>query len=127
LKILLDTQALILAGRNELPKPAATAYTLKSNQIYFSLVSLWEIGIKTALGKLRFKHKITDYHSLLETKLGILPLSIETIHIETAVSLPFYHKDPFDRLIIGQALTEDFVILGSDAYFDSYGCRRIWD
>ena len=51
MKILLDTQALILAGRDELPAAASRAFSLPSNQIYFSLVSLWEIGIKTSLKK----------------------------------------------------------------------------
>lgn len=127
MNVLLDTQALLLAGRDELPKPAAAAYTLKANKVYFSLVSLWEIGIKSALGKLRFQRKITEYHELLIEELGLLPLNIEAKHIEKAVSLPFYHKDPFDRLIIGQALVENFVILGSDGYFESYGCKRIWE
>ena len=127
MKILLDTQALILAGRNQLPKPATLAYSSTSNEVFFTLVSLWEIGIKAALGKLRFHRKITEYHEMLVNELGLIPLSIEPKHIEKAVALPPHHKDPFDRLILGQALTENFLILGSDAHFDAYGCKRIWD
>ena len=127
MKLLLDTQTLILAGRDQLPKSATLAYKSNSNTVYFTLVSLWEIGIKSALGKLRFQRKISEYHELLVEELGLLPLAIEMLHIEKAVSLPFHHKDPFDRLIIGQALVEGFTVLGSDGYFDSYGCKRIWD
>src|SRR5690348_4200302 len=122
MKILLDTQALILAGRDELPGQAAQAFTSPSNDVYFTLVSLWEIGIKAALEKLRFKRKITEYYDLLTNELGLVPLEIHPKHIEKAVGLPFHHKDPFDRLIIGQALTENLTILTSDHHFDSYGC-----
>lgn len=127
MKILLDTQALILAGRDQLPKTAARVYLAGSNEIYFSLVSLWEIGIKAALGKLRFKRKIMDYYDLLIHEMALNALTIDPAHIEKAVSLPFHHKDPFDRLIIGQALVENMTILGSDTHFGSYGCKRIWD
>jgi len=126
-KILLDTQALILAGRDQLPKLAADTFTSSSNEVYFTLVSLWEIGIKSALGKLRFKRKITEYHDLLVNELGLIPLSIDPNHIEKAVGLPFHHKDPFDRLIIGQALTENLTIVSSDTHFASYGCKQLWD
>jgi PIN domain nuclease of toxin-antitoxin system len=126
-KILLDTQALILAGRDQLPKRATEAFTSTSNEVYFSLVSLWEIGIKSALGKLRFKRKITEYHDLLINELELIPLSIDPQHIEKAVGLPFHHKDPFDRLIVGQALTENLTIVSSDAHFASYGCKQLWD
>jgi PIN domain nuclease of toxin-antitoxin system len=126
MKILLDTQALILAGRNELPATASRAFSLPSNQIYFSLVSLWEIGIKTSLGKLAFPHQITQYHSMLVNKLGLYELSISPEHIEKSVSLPFHHRDPFDRLIVGQTLVEDFTLMGSDQVFKTYGCKVIW-
>ena len=127
MKILLDTQALILAGRDQLPKSAANAFTSSSNDVYFTLVSLWEIGIKAALGKLRFKRTLTEYHDLLVNELGLIPLTIDPKHIEKAVGLPFHHRDPFDRLIIGQALTEELTIITSDAHFTSYGCKQIWD
>ena len=126
MKILLDTQALILAGRDELPKQASHAFCLPSNQIYFSLVSLWEIGIKASLGKLKFNQTVTEYHTLLVDKLGLYELSISAEHIEKAVSLPFHHKDPFDRLIIGQALVNNFTLMGADQVFEKYGCNVIW-
>jgi PIN domain nuclease of toxin-antitoxin system len=127
MKILLDTQALILAGKGSLPKAANLAYTSDGNDVYFSLASLWEIGIKAALGKLQFRRKLTEYYSLLKDEVGLIPIGIEAEHIEKAVNLPYHHKDPFDRLIIGQALTENLTILTSDSHFDSYGCKRIWD
>lgn len=127
MNILLDTQALILAGRDELPQRASKAFCLPSNAIYFSLVSLWEIGIKASLGKLDFNQQIGEYRTLLVDDLGLRELNISCEHIEKAVSLPFHHRDPFDRLIIGQALLEGFVLMGSDQHFDAYGCKVIWD
>jgi len=127
LRILLDTQALILAGRNQLPRPAARAYTSRSNEVYFSRASLWEIGIKASLGKLKFPRSITKYYDALVEQFALKPLSIEAVHIDRAVNLPWHHRDPFDRLLIGQALEEDLALIGADSRFDWYGCRRIWD
>jgi len=127
LRILLDTQALILAGRNQLPRPAARAYTSRSNEVYFSLASLWEIGIKASLGKLKFPRSITEYYDALVEQFALKPLSIEAVHIDRAVNLPWHHRDPFDRLLIGQALEEDLALIGADSRFDSYGRRRIWN
>jgi PIN domain nuclease of toxin-antitoxin system len=127
LRILLDTQALILAGQNRLPRPAARAYTARSNEVYFSLVSLWEVGIKASLGKLKFPRSITEYYDALVEEFALMPLFIQAVHIERAVNLPWHHRDPFDRLLIGQALEEGLAMIGGDSRFDSYGCRRIWD
>ena len=127
MRILLDTQALILAGRNQLPRPAARAYTSRSNEVYFSLASLWEIGTKAWLGKLKLPRSITEYHDALVEQFALKPLSIEAVHIDRAVNLPWHHRNPFDRLLIGQALEEDLAVIGADSRFGSYGCRRIWD
>lgn len=127
MRILLDTQSLILVGQDHLPALAKATYKDSDNDVYFSLVSLWEIGIKSALGKLKFKRRISEYHSMLIEELALSPLGLEATHIERAVNLPFHHKDPFDRLLIGQALEEGLCVLGADAEFDSYGCERIWE
>lgn len=124
---MIDTQPLILAGRAALPKTATEIFASPTNEIYFSLASLWEIGIKAALGKLRFKRSITNYHQMLVEELGLMALPIEPLHIEKAVSLPFHHKDPFDRLIIGQAIVEKLTILSGDSRFDLYECKRVWE
>ncbi|MBI3535409.1 MAG: type II toxin-antitoxin system VapC family toxin [Deltaproteobacteria bacterium] len=127
MKFLLDTQALIFAGSDKLPKTASSALVSSSNQIYFSTVSLWEIGIKSSLGKLIFKRNLIEYKDLLIDDLGFLFLQIDVSHIEKAVHLPWHHKDPFDRLLIGQALIEGLGVIAHDAQFDRYGCKRVWD
>lgn len=127
MRILLDTKALLLAGRNQLPKPAARAYASGSNEVFFSLASLWEIGIKASLGKLKFPRSIGEYYDGLIDRFALKPLSIEAAHIDRAVTLPWHHRDPFDRLLIGQALEEDLAVIAGDPRFEEYGCRRIWD
>lgn len=127
MRALLDTQSLILVGQDRLPQLAKDTYSDTDNDVYFSLVSLWEIGIKAALGKLRFKRKISEYHDMLIEELGLSPLTLEATHIEKAVNLPFHHRDPFDRLLIGQALVEGLRILCANSQFDLYECERIWD
>ena len=103
------------------------AYTSRSNEVYFSLASLWEIGIKASLGKLRFPRSITEYYEALVEQFALKPLAIEAAHIERTVNLPWHHRNPFDRLLIGQALEEDLAVICGDSRFDTYGCRRIWD
>lgn len=126
MRLLLDTQALILAGCDKLPKAASNALTSSSNQIYFSTVSLWEMGIKASLGKLIFKRNLIEYKDLLVDDFGFLFLQIDVSHIQKAVHLPWHHKDPFDRLLIGQALVEGLNVVAEDSQFDSYGCKRLW-
>jgi PIN domain nuclease of toxin-antitoxin system len=126
MNILLDTQALILAGQSRLPTTAAKAYQAASNEIYFSLASLWEIGIKASLGKLSFDRDLLEYHDALHGEFGLTPLAIHPAHLQVATTLPFHHKDPFDRLLIGQALSERLVVMTGHAIFSDYGCRRIW-
>ena len=90
------------------------------------MVSLWEIGIKVSLKKIRFRRKISAYHSLL-LEIGLTELPIKATHIEHVVKLRKLHKDPFDRLLIGQALTEKLVVISGDSIFEDYGCGRIWE
>lgn len=127
MRILLDTQALILAGQGKLPRKAALAFTDNVNEIFFSHVSLWEMGLKASLGKLKFDHDLLEYHDLLVKDLGLTSLAISVAHLHKCVALPWCHKDPFDRLLIGQALLEDLFIMTGDRVFSDYGCRRIWD
>ena len=126
MKLLIDTQALILAGRDELPKPARALYESPSNDIYFSMASLWEIAIKSSLGKLQFKKGLVEYRRMLVGELGLLFVPIEPEHLEELRTLPFHHKDPFDRLLVGQAMVEGLALFSGDLAFDQYECKRVW-
>ena len=126
MKLLIDTQALILAGRDELLKPARALYESPSNDIYFSMASLLEIAIKASLGKLQFKKGLVEYRRMLVGELGLLFVPIEPEHLEELRTLPFHHKDPFDRLLVGQAMVEGLAIFSGDLAFDQYECKRVW-
>ncbi|TRU05231.1 type II toxin-antitoxin system VapC family toxin [Microcystis aeruginosa] len=98
----------------------------RNNLLFLSLVSVWEIQIKVQLGKLNLDISLSEIVKD-RTKINdvqILPLKLS--HIWTLDTLPYYHKDPFDRLLISQAITENLIIRGVDSVFDSYPVQKIW-
>jgi len=83
------------------------------------------IAIKTSLGKLELQSdfdKITDF--LLANDIEILPVRFN--HLQTLLKLEYYHRDPFDRLIISQGIAEDLIVLSKDAIFVEYPMKLIW-
>jgi len=128
MNLLLDTQALIwfLEGDPRLTSPAQQAIENQSNLKYISMASGWEMAIKTALGKLKLPLPFPElFPGRLET-LGLLILPIQPYHLHRLLEMPRHHGDPFDRLLVAQALCEDFTVIGCDAAFDAYGVRRQW-
>ncbi len=127
-RILLDTQALlwIRMDHPDLTKKARAAYRNERNEVFVSIVSLWEIAIKKSLGKIQLSGSLNAFISSALEFLGLslLPLTVE--HILRLESLPYHHRDPFDRIIVSQALHEKMHILAGDPEFDSYGVKRIW-
>ncbi len=108
---------------------SATAKTLiedPDNTIYLSIASLWEMAIKVSLSKLEIPTPFTEFivGQLQENNIALLKISAE--HTGVVATMPFHHRDPFDRLIIAQALTEQLPIIGKDAVFDLYEIRRHW-
>ena len=92
----------------------------ESNTIYFSLASLWEMSIKSNLGKLRFE---TSYNEFVEEQIvqsRLILLNIDLEHLKINATLPLHHRDPFDRLIISQSLRENIPIITLDSAFDRY-------
>ncbi|MEA5564566.1 type II toxin-antitoxin system VapC family toxin [Anabaena sp. UHCC 0399] len=98
----------------------------ENNQIFLIIASIWEIGIKQSLGKLNFnlplKMFITQQMSLNNFSL----LDIKISHVSTVSQLPLHHRDPFDRMLIAQAIAENIPILSADAIFDTYPIQRLW-
>lgn len=91
-----------------------------------SIASLWEIAIKFSIGKLDLELSIEQ---LIEEQIianGIELLDITTEHIVVVANLPLHHRDPFDRLIIAQAMVEKMPIVGIDNTLDSYSIQRLW-
>ncbi len=123
-RLLLDTQIIIISCRTSF-RLSETAYkALKSphNQCYVSLISLWEIAIKRSIGKLPITETMVDR---VMNDLAIDELALERKHIRAVSNLPLHHRDPFDRLIIAQALAEDLTIVTADRSFAAYGVPLI--
>jgi len=125
--LLLDTHALIWFGENDgqLSIKAKEAIEAPENIKYVSVVSLWEIAIKTSLGKLELNKPLAQITRDIEASdvvlLGISPA--QTLRVE---NLPLHHRDPFDRMLIAQALTEGLGIVTRDPHFTDYGVPIVW-
>jgi PIN domain nuclease of toxin-antitoxin system len=95
--------------------------------LYLSMASLWEIAIKTGLGKLVLPDTPERYIPVMLKVRGIKILAIEQSHVFHIYHLPPHHKDPFDRLLVAQAFLEQLPVLSSDSVFELYGTTRIWN
>lgn len=122
MRLLLDTHIFLwfLAGDERLRESARTLLVEPENEVLLSVASLWEIAIKVNLGKLTldrpFEELIPEQLALLE--IDRLPIRME--HLTALLKLPLHHRDPFDRLIISQALAEGLPVLSSDPEFHKY-------
>jgi PIN domain nuclease of toxin-antitoxin system len=124
MRFLLDTH-LLLWWRDASPLLSARAsaeIAAGENEILVSVASLWEITIKQNLGKLAF---VEDFEAVFsEERFGLLAISFE--HLRRLDTLPPLHRDPFDRLLIAQALAEGMPIVTGDRAFAAYGATLIW-
>lgn len=128
MRILLDTHAFLwtAVGAPQLSENAANLFLEEQNELYLSIASLWEMAIKCSLGKLTFHKPIESYvlDMLQENAIQLLPIDFR--HVMRVSGLPFHHRDPFDRLIVSQAIEEKIAILSCDEVFDAYGIKRLW-
>ena len=126
-KYLLDTHTLIWLIESSSKVPKEIRERLKSPEVivFLSSVSLWEIAIKTSLGKLGLKAPFEKLLSDLN-KTDIVILQIENEYLRSLATLPLIHKDPFDRLLISTALTEGLTILTADENIQKYDVSWIW-
>lgn len=126
--MLLDTQALLwfLLDDSRLSAKAKNCIADTVDSIYVSPASIWEIAIKISIGKYALPEPFAPFwkRQLRINDFTLLPITV--IQTERVVSLPFHHRDPFDRLIIAQSLVESLPVVSCDRIFDSYGVNRIW-
>jgi len=126
---LLDTQALIWAQDDPAKLGKAVIPTLQNpnSDVLLSMATSWEIGIKIAIGKLKLSlpYRAWIAKAVKDLQLTVLPIRLDDI--ERQIILPFHHRDPFDRMIAAQALVEGISVVSSDAIFDTYGVRRLWN
>jgi len=127
MRALLDTSCFLwfIAGSDRLSANARNFILDLNNELMLSAASLWEIAIKVSLGKLdllkSFEELIPD--QIQRNTIGLLPIEIE--HLSTLIKLPFHHRDPFDRLIIAQGVTEGLPVISGDSVFQKYNIEVI--
>jgi PIN domain nuclease of toxin-antitoxin system len=92
----------------------------ETNELWFSVASIWEIGIKVAIGKLQLPEPIDSYISTRMVNLGARFLEITAPHALQAAALPLHHRDPFDRMLIAQAKIEGMTLVSADPIFQQY-------
>lgn len=130
MKLLLDTHVLIwyVDGNPKLSQAATDAIRDTDNSIRISPASCWEIGIKVSIGKLQLNRPFAEFLDLCVDRYGFEFLPIEPKHALAVSRLPFppNHRDPFDRLLVAQALAEGMELVSADPKLDAYGIRRVW-
>lgn len=125
---LLDTHVLLwmLDDKEQLSKTVTNIVTNRSNQLYVSTASFWELAVKKSIGKLVLSRSLLSIlDNLPELSIQVLP--IKSIHVLPIETLRQFHRDPFDRIIITQAMVEEFTIISKDAVFPYYPISVIWD
>ena len=129
MSVLLDTHAVLwaLSGDTRLSKKARHIYDSEADMA-FSVVSLWEIGIKLGLQKKDFALSEGWWRNIPQELVaqGARRLDVEPEHCRIVAELPMHHRDPFDRMLIAQAISTGRRILSIDEKFDDYPVRRIW-
>ncbi len=129
MRVLVDTHALIWFGEGD-DRLSPTARALLDdpvgNTLLLSIASCWEIAVKVSVGKLTVQ---PHYGRFIRTavrkgRFRILPLHLK--HTDLVANLPLHHRDPFDRMLIAQAISEDIPLVSADQAFDAYPVKRLW-
>jgi len=128
MKLLLDTHTVLwwVNEHKKLSLPVKNMLLDDANELYISITSLWEIAIKVSIGKL---YDLSGGVSIFMATLKQMPvtvLAVKQSHIEIVETLPFIHRDPFDRLLVAIAKAEDMAIVTIDENIHKYDVRHVW-
>jgi len=128
MRLLLDTHTFIWAATldERLSSKARDLLLNTDNELFLSTASVWEMTIKASIGKLILKQPIEQTINEQIQINGLCILNIESAHTLAVASLPWHHRDPFDRLLVCQSKLENLTILGCDTTMDAYSASRIW-
>ncbi len=128
MNLLLDTHTFIwwASAPSSLSKKAFRACVNEKNNLILSVVSAWEMQVKQQLGKLELEYPVKELISLQqeENDLHILPVSLD--HVLNLDNLPLHHRDPFDRMLIAQAMQERLLLVSRDNVFSKYPVQLLW-
>jgi PIN domain nuclease of toxin-antitoxin system len=127
-RLLLDTHAFLwwVGADRRLSRKARSAVGAGRNECFVSLATAWEIAIKVSLGSLRVDASLERFLPDQIAANGFQPLPIDLRHTARVATLPFHHRDPFDRLLLAQALEEELAVVTADPVFAEYGVKRVW-
>jgi PIN domain nuclease of toxin-antitoxin system len=127
MKLLLDTHAVLWYLSGDARLRASARRRLQSGaEKFLSIASVWELAIKVSLGKLELDDPLAAVVDAAIHDSNAALLGISTLHAIRVAALPWHHRDPFDRMLVAQALENDLTLLSADAAFDAYGVRRVW-
>jgi PIN domain nuclease of toxin-antitoxin system len=128
MNLLLDTHAFLwfMEGSERISQRARAEIEAADGVRALSVASAWEMAIKSSLGKLHLAKPLGELLPPLLTDAGIELLPIEIADLARVATLPFHHRDPFDRLLAAQALERGFTVVSIDEAFDAYGVARLW-
>lgn len=128
MKLLIDTHILIwyIEGNPSLNQPMLDLIEATENDLYISIASLWEMAIKIGKGKLNLGIEFYELENLLnQLEIKILPIVFSDT--ETYHRLPFQHNDPFDRIIISQAITQNISLMSADYELSACAIHNVWE
>jgi len=126
-RLLLDTHT-VLWFFDDVEKLSGTAYKAildSENEKYVSIASVWEIAVKISLNKLRFDGGTAGFLAAVEEN-GFTILPIKGEYVKLVESLPFFHRDPFDRILVVSAISEGMCLVSADMNIQKYGAAIIW-
>lgn len=128
MKLLLDTHAFFwfIADHQSLSSTGRDMISDAGNEIFLSPATYWEIAIKVSLRKWILNRPYQELVDIAVVKYGFQILPILPTHTERLLNLPFHHRDPFDRLLISQAMVEQLSVISADTAFDAYPIERHW-
>lgn len=128
MKIMMDTHVFLwwIWNSENLSNRSREILLDEEHEFYLSVASMWELSIKVGLGKLALAKPVDRFLSDHLASNDFNRLNITLPHVAGVSTLPLHHRDPFDRLLVSQALVEGMPILGADRIFDSYGVERLW-
>jgi PIN domain nuclease of toxin-antitoxin system len=127
-RLLLDTHTMYwyIEGDRQLSATAGTLIQDASNEVLISPASYWEIAIKISTCKWKLNRTYEEFIDIGLNQYGFRVLPILPTHTARLIGLPFHHRDPFDRLLVAQALIENIPIISKDNPLDAYGITRLW-
>ena len=128
MRVLLDTHAFLwyIEGSSLLPGPARRLIQRRDSERLISVACVWEMAIKVSIGRLESEapFAVSMRRMLDHNRIGLLQPTLDDLDL--IMTLPFHHRDPFDRLMIAQSLSQQIPIVSGDRFFDEYGVDRRW-